>query len=485
MKERKIFLDELPRGGVGIASNKINWKNSVGCQIKFIYDDIEGYIYILEYITGKNPKLKIKYEDEEYVITVSKILECKLKRILKKKITNFKIEIGTIFQDDKRNLIITDRENRKDKDGNNMQWYKYTCNKCGWTEGWMIKSNLLNQYTGCSCCFGRTVVEGINDIPTTAPWMIPYFQGGYEEAKKYTCNSGKKIYPICPDCGRIKKNKITINNIYKIQVKCSCGDNTPYPEKLMFAVLEQLGIDFQTQLTKTTFKWCDKYRYDFYFEYNNEQYIIETHGLQHYEKQKRKNAKTLEEEQENDRVKKELAIKNGIKEENYIVVDCRYSKLEFIKQNILNSRLNELFDLSSIDWLKAEEFTCTNLVKTACEYKRNNPNWTTEKIGNIMGHSGVTIRNWLLKGVKLGWCNYSGKEEIRKKHSGKPVEIFKNGISLGIFESIADLSRQSERLFGIKLDGGNISKAYNGKRKDLKGFIFKLPNTGSEVMSID
>ena len=40
----------------------------------------------------------------------------------------------------------------------------------------------------CACCSNSVVVEGINDIPTTAPWMVDYFPGGYEEAKRYTKN---------------------------------------------------------------------------------------------------------------------------------------------------------------------------------------------------------------------------------------------------------------------------------------------------------
>ena len=51
----------------------------------------------------------------------------------------------------------------------------------------------------------------------------------------------------------------------------------------MSNVLNYLNIDFKTQVSKNTFNWCKNYRYDFYFELNNEKYIIETHGGQHYE----------------------------------------------------------------------------------------------------------------------------------------------------------------------------------------------------------
>ena len=33
---REVFLDELPKRG-----KYINWKESIGCKVKFIYDDIE------------------------------------------------------------------------------------------------------------------------------------------------------------------------------------------------------------------------------------------------------------------------------------------------------------------------------------------------------------------------------------------------------------------------------------------------------------
>ena len=155
-------------------------------------------------------------------------------------------------------------------------------------------------------------------------------------------------------------------------LSCFCNDGISYVEKFMYNALKQLDIKFSTQLSKTVFKWCDKYRYDFYFEYNNKQYICEINGLQHYEEsfknvKSNRNRRTLKEEQKNDKLKKELALKNDIKEDNYIVIDCRYSELEWIKEHILNSNLAKIFDLSNIDWLKCHEFACCTRVKEACD----------------------------------------------------------------------------------------------------------------------
>ena len=41
---RKIFLEELPRRG-----KLIDWKNSIGYKIKFIYEDIKDELEIIEY----------------------------------------------------------------------------------------------------------------------------------------------------------------------------------------------------------------------------------------------------------------------------------------------------------------------------------------------------------------------------------------------------------------------------------------------------
>lgn len=61
---------------------------------------------------------------------------------------------------------------------------------------------------GCSVCSRKKWVQGYTDIPSVAPWMVDYFQGGYDEAKMYTVSSTQKIKPMCPICGRIKKVKL-------------------------------------------------------------------------------------------------------------------------------------------------------------------------------------------------------------------------------------------------------------------------------------
>lgn len=493
---RKVFLDDLPHNKSG---NRILWVNSIGYIIKFIYENIDGYIKIIDY-DKKSGKLKIIYNNSIFRIGFRNFTKCQLGKILEKYTSDFKIEIGTRLQDEKRDITIVNRKiierERIDKRGKKNilkeKWYQYKCNICGFDcdkhyrnqeskkELWVVESSVLKG--GCSCCSGHVVVEKINSIVKTDKWMIPFFQGGYDEAKLYTKTSNQKINLICPDCLTIKKIKIPINKIYYLHgISCNCSDSVPYGEKFIFSLLKQLGIDFEIQLTKTTFEWCDKYKYDFYFKLNNEQYICEINGIQHYEKAFDScGGQTVEEVQNNDKLKRKLALNNEIKEENYIVIDCRYSKLEWIKDHIQESNLANIFELSKIDWLRIEEYACSNLVKVACEHKRNNLDLTTVDIGKIMGYSHNTVRKWLKQGKILNYCNYDANDEKEKiinqniikmkLQKLKPTICINNAY---LSKSVLDMSTNSQRIFGVILSLSGISRVCRGERIHYKGYKFK------------
>jgi len=300
-------------------------------------------------------------------------------------------------------------------------------------------------------------------------WMIPYFQGGYDEAKKYTPHTSKRVNFKCPICGRVKEKSTTINSLCNTHsIGCICNDGIPYTEKVIFNILEQLKTDFIYQFKKINDLWCENKIYDFCFGLDGERYIIETHGIQHYVQTNRKNAKTLEEEQENDIIKKELALANGIKKENYIVIDCRYSDLEFIKRNVLDSNLATIFDLSKIDWNKVEEFALSNLVKEICVYWNDN-GITMNEIAVMFNLCPTTVSRYISKGIKLNWVNkiefinnkdYSMKlaQKYAKQCNSKQLKVFKDGVYLGKFNSTRELERISLEKFGVNFNHSEVSK---------------------------
>ena len=469
MEENKNkILTELPR-----CSKGTDYKSMVGMELELLY---EGEVYIgvkiLEYIKGYNGRFVIEYNGQTHNILCGNFIKGRFGGILGLITKYFKVNIGDAFKDDKRDMIITDRKYKEyiRKDGNkeDKKWYKYTCNKCGWTEGWIEEGSLLKG-RGCSCCAGKTAVLGINTIWDTDKWMCS-LGVSEEDAKTRTKSSGKKVIATCPHCGKQKEMRVA--TLYKYGLGCICGDGFKYPEKFMISVLEQLGIEYIFQLTKTTFDWCGKYKYDFYIPSINT--IIETHGGQHYEDCTWSKAEDV---QENDRIKYELALQNGIKDGGYIVIDCRYSDKEWVKNNILSSKLNELFDLSKIDWLKCEEFAInSNKVKEVCDYWNSKEEWeTTTTLAEVFRLSKDAIIDYLKKGAELGWCEYDAKEEMRKGglSSGKRVVMYKDGILIMEEYSVEELARRVFKEMGIKLSPSNISEVCSGKRNHHKGYTFK------------
>ena len=478
---RKMFLENLPRWKDGNCKGSINWKESIGCKIHFIYDEVEDILEIVDYIKGRNQKVKVLYNGTIYEVSCDRMRKCQIgNQLLNKRTSDFRINIGQTFKDNKRDLTIIDRQYRKDKDNVDRKYYKYHCNVCYWKEGWIEERNLKNG-NGCSCCSNKTVVKGINDIATTNPELVKYFVNK-EDVCKYSNGSNKKVKLKCPNCGFEKEIKIC--DLYYKGFSClQCSDGISYPEKVMYNLLKQLNVEFITQYSKTYTKWCKNYRYDFYFKLNNEEYIIETHGEQHY-RNKIKFKRTLEEEQQNDKSKYDLATHNGITPENYIVIDCSKSDLEYIKNNIIKSRLSEIFDLTNVDWIKIGQDSEKSLVKEVCDYWKfhiniNNECLTSDDVCKIFNTTRNTIINYLKKGMKLGWCNYDINKErikgIRKASLSRsiPIKILKNGILKGIFISSSELEKQSEILFGTKLNNSKISSVCNGKRKTHKGYTFK------------
>ena len=478
---RKVFINELPKWDNGANKNKINWEECVGHKVNFIYKDIEGEVEIIDY-KSEERLLYIKYFNSDiFKITTSSFLKCRLGKLLGVKTNEFKIEIGKIFKDDKRDLIIIDKKYKQDSRSVNIKYYQYKCNKCGFECGehhvkekhkkelWIQENSLLNG-NGCLCCDGKIVVQGINDIPTTASWMIKYFQGGYEEAKLYTKSSGQKIYPICSDCGSIKEKSMAINRIYNNKsISCFCGDGKSYPEKFMFNILEQLKMIFESQYSPD---WIKPMRYDFFFELNNKEYIIETDGGFH-NKYNSFSGQTEKESKDIDNYKDLKAQEHNIE---VIRIDCLKSDLEYIKKSILNSQLNELFNLSKIDWLKCEEFALSNLIKKVCDIKKSNPNIRINQIAIIINLSPSTITSYLRRGAKVGWCNFNPIEDKIRinrevgKLSGIQVEVFKNNISLGKFSSITESCKFIKENYNILLRRQSITKICINKNEEYKGF---------------
>ena len=183
-------------------------------------------------------------------------------------------------------------------------------------------------------------------------------------------------------------------------------------------------------------------------------------------------------EGKNDELKYNIAIENGIKPQNYIVIDCSLSEKEFISKNILKSKLNEIFDLSNINWDKCDELGFKNIVKQSCEMFNNGMN-TDEIAKEFNVHKG-TICKYLNEGTKRNWCNYNGKEEQKRrlkewnKNNINQLSVYnyKTNELVGVFDKICSCVEYLKKELNVSICYGSIRKVLNKEYKQTKGFIF-------------
>nr|WP_283175744.1 zinc-ribbon domain-containing protein [Lysinibacillus sp. Bpr_S20] len=345
---------------------------------------------------------------------------------------------------------------------NEKVWWLGTC---GHEWDAIISNRNKENGTNCPyCAENPKALKGFNDIWTTNP-ELGFLLLSPENGYKYTEGSSEKVDWRCSDCGEIIKNK-DIYSIKRYGLSCpKCSDGIKYPEKFMMNLLKQLRINFEYD---TTLSWSNSKRYDFYLD--NLSCIIETHGGQHYEKGgfEAVGGRTLQEEQENDRYKKSLALKNDVI--HYIVIDCRNSELDWIKNSILNSKMNELFNLSKIDWEDIHSKSLGSFVKIACDLWNSGMRNVIE-IGERMKLSRTTIRKYLKQGAELNWCDYNVNEVRRlasslsgKNRSKAVVQLDLNNNYIEEWISATEASRK------LEVSNKPISSSCTGRCKSAYGF---------------
>ncbi len=336
---------------------------------------------------------------------------------------------------------------------NSQKRCEYDCVICG-HHGDKVEKHIIKGI-GCPVCSGKLTEKGINDITVTDPWMIPFFQGGEDEASQYSHRSHKEIYPICPFCGTISKNKVRIDDIWKCRgFSCACKDSITFPNKVIYALMDQLYNLGYIQYFQREYGFSNlKSKYDMYFEFNNNKYLVEMDGGIGHGHEPTINKMSAKESLSKDQEKDKIASQHNC---NMIRINSTISDINIIKDKILKSELSKLFDLNVIDWNKILEFTCRNIVKDVCDYKSEHEFAFSSEISKKF-HIGVnTVIQYLKKGTELGWCNYNGKDEMIRSNTGT-----KKGKCISVtniktneeycFKSYTSLEKESLDKFGIKI----------------------------------
>lgn len=290
----------------------------------------------------------------------------------------------------------------------------YKCVSCG-QERIVYASYFARKNMICrSACFGVTkgsnmVVAGVNDLATTHPHISIYLTN-MEDAKKLSYGSKKKVSVKCLYCSYSKM--IEVKNLVNRGFLCpSCSDGVSRPEKFIFELLTQLGVDFTTQFKPSG----TNKKYDFYIPSINT--IIEAHGEQHYEGRRHPAWKSYEEERDNDINKWMLAQLRLGQDLKYVVIDCRDTRLSYMKNSVLNSELANLFDFANIDW-DVVGLNCEKNIVVNVSTMYNQGQHSIKEIASMFKLSQKTVRDYIKRGTELGICNYN----VALKQGGKSHE---------------------------------------------------------------
>lgn len=272
------------------------------------------------------------------------------------------------------------------------------CKKCNEVFK-IIPINVFNR-NNCKCpnCEGRNYGYNKKPISITNPefaklvYNKTLLDSIYKDERRY-------VECVCPECNQVVS--VHVFDSCKFGFKCpACSNTISYPNRLMYNILKTLNMDFEREYSA---KWLGKRRYDFALYIDNKNYIIEMDGGLGHGK---KNTKwhTKEETKKKDDDKDKLAKENGF---HVIRIDCLYTNLDYIKNNILNSELKSLIPVNKIDWDECNKLTKKSTVVAVCNFY----NETNDKrLVNIAKHfdlSTSTVSEYLGYGGSIGLCDYS------------------------------------------------------------------------------
>ena len=364
--------------------------------------------FIGEYING-NSKIKCKCKKCGYewtstarnLIKPKKCLNC-MKSEEKINIDYSDEEFKSIIKNKYPDLIITGAY----KTGQNLITCK--CIKDGHIARVRCQKLLKGTYRCPICINGKEKVEvGINDLGTVNPVIAECLENK-EDAYNYKANSRAKVNFICPSCGNVIRNK-TIEKVHRRGLKCKCSDGNSLGEKYFYQVISQLSDNVVSE-----YYLNDNYnfRYDFYGIQNSKSWIVEIQGKQHNEKSfETCGGRSLREEIENDKNKKDYALNNNI--DYYIYINSKNSGYLELKNEILSSCLIELFDFSTVDWIDAYRKSLTSDAKDISDLW--NQGYRVMQICDILRISKAKVRNCLTKANEVGLCKYDNRKNNRIK----------------------------------------------------------------------
>lgn len=296
---------------------------------------------------------------------------------------------------------------------------------------------------GCPYCSNKRVLRGFNDLWTTHPEIAKHLKRS-EEGYRLVRMSNKIVEWLCFLCGKDVKERALcdVETVYCPR----CSDGFSYPEKFVYNTLLSIG---EEPVWEKSFSWSQGKRYDFYLSARSA--IIEIHGEQHYKKPFYQSDPSLSEKelkiiQDNDQLKKDLALKNGI--EKYIVIDARQTNFSYLSKSVKSElvAINEL--IKEVDFVDVAQKSQISIKEKTLE--KWNEGRDAKEISSALGIDVSTVNKYLRDLESQGLCTYnSGKRnkvigvnfDKRRNRWAARINIRKKGIHLGFYEEYDDAVR--------------------------------------------
>lgn len=393
---------------------------------KLLKEKFSDNIILLESVKASNISIKhfCKRHQYEYMSTPARVLQnkygCKFcgaeahTQSLEEKFEKVKKKISELVGDEYE--IVDGFTSIED-----MAKFKHNC-KNGETHYFdMTPTSFIYRGSRCYCenpSISR-VILGFNDIHTTRPDMEKWMHNK-EDAYKYSMTSKEKIKWDCPDCKNTFEERIC--NVNSNRLSCPfCSDGISYPNKFMFNSLYQIKDDLDFLEREYNPDWCKFYfndnerygKYDIYFGIDGQQYIIEMDGgLGHGNKTYTNSLLSQDDLLQIDLIKDQLAEERGIKViriDYYYKTDDRYT---YILNNIMNSDLKDIIDLSKINFDLSNKNSVSSLIVKVGELW--NQGLTAGRIKKELKIGEGTVTSYLKTASKIGVCDYTIRKSLAR-----------------------------------------------------------------------
>lgn len=409
MIQKKFYKEDFV-----LKYNNIDWTESKGRCFRVEYDN---NTYMLTYIECINKNyVKVEYNGKEFVLTKSALLNGYIGRVIDNTHYGFRYNVGDIIN----GRIVLEQIKKKKINNSHEKRYKVKCLKDNYC--YEITEIMLKNNSKCPVCCNRILMIGVNDLWSKRSDIAKMLYDK-TEGYKYLSSSNHKTIWVCQCCGSLVHGKSIYNVCKNNTVYCPfCNDGFSYPEKLMNAILTYSKIiyTYHFSFEDQFFYYNNKPyhpEYDFYFIYKSKKYIIEMDGGFHYKQTNGHFEYSLEEIQEIDRLKDELALKNGCE---VIRIDCCRSEYSYILNSLKKSKLSDIINFDNLNSYEINKNACSSKIKEICNIYMNNTKILPE-ISERTKVNRYTVYNYLRLGTQIGLCDYNPNKITYSKGSRKVI----------------------------------------------------------------